>query len=147
MPSEMQRSSASLFVRPSSLASSWTRTFFGTGRGQPFCRLGRIRRRVVARAPGADPVDDSSMFWLGPTNEALSVVRADGARSVRSARRSASRCTARSRQSRDPAQSQAPRPGAVRLTRMPPSPLLANRTSSLCGARRRHPTQVRTGPS
>ena len=65
----------------------------------------------------------------------------------RRALRSASRFTARSGHETDPAQSQAPRPGAVRLTRMPRSGAHANRTSSDCGARRPQPTHVRNRPA
>ena len=59
MPRAMQRSSASLLVRPSSLASSWTRTFFATDAINP--------SSCSAGAPGVYPAaDDSSMFWVDP---------------------------------------------------------------------------------
>jgi hypothetical protein len=65
---------------------------------------------------------------------------------TRSARENALRRTARSRHSADPEQSQAPRPVAVRLTTRL-SPCATIRTSSCWLTRRRHPTQVRTGPA
>ena len=85
------------------------------------------------------------MFCGGPTNESRTAATPLGATGPRRALRSASRFTARSRHETDPAQSQAPRPGAVRLTRMPWSGAHANRTSSDWGARRPQPTHVRTG--
>ena len=140
MPRAMQRSRASLLVRPSSLASSWTRTFFATD-AINLSSCSSRRHRASPRRPTILPCSRG-----GPTNESrTAATRRSAPPDARRALRSASRFTARSRHETDPAQSQAPRPGAVRLTRMPPSapvPTAPAPIGALAGRSRR-----RSGPA
>src|SRR4051794_10072041 len=142
MPSAMARSSASLLVRPSSLASSWTRIFPAT------CAFSLSSGSWMSgdgAAPGTAPSSGPVCHVQLSEPECIRSSSPASSTGARSARANARRRTASARQLGERAHSQAPRPGCDRPTTSCPSAVRVTRISSLWTARRRHPTQVRTG--
>ncbi len=137
MPSERHRSRHSLFVSPSSFASSCTRSFAAKIRSQPFrllCRRGREATRPFILARSGSPLRTTSATrrpTRGPHRLAT-----PGRTTWRDVRR---------RSTRTCGHNHAPRPGASR-SRTSPGPPSATRTSSSDDVRRRQPMQVRVGP-
>jgi hypothetical protein len=147
MPSALDRSRVSLFVRPSSLASSCTRIFAAkVVSDQPFVfsrtRCAHLMVRIAALHPRADRCPATNSDRVSPVLQ-----RFPGRLPpVRNARANAPRRTACARHASSVArQSHAPRPGSVRPSTCDPSLPRTKRTSSDCGALRRQPTQVRSG--
>ncbi|GEM_PF-3053886 len=134
MPRASQRSSASLFVIPSSRASSYTRIFFAN------CCFSPLGYPLVLSTSYA-----SSHSGL-QASSARRRAMAPGSTGARKARANARRRSALSKQATEPRHNQAPRPGRCRPTTTRSGPSRTSRTSSSTGATRRHPTQVRCGP-
>lgn len=141
MPKEIQRSTASLFVRPSSFASSWTLTFAATGG----IDLSFTCVEFLAR-PTLQSALYSATSGAVPSNTAHTPVTITAPDATRSARSKALRCVANVRQAIE-LHSQAPRPGAVRLTSKGPWVDCTTRVSLVCALRCRHPMHVLTGPA
>jgi hypothetical protein len=138
IPSARERSSASLFVRPSSRASSYNRIFLGNCYINPFCWWSKERPR------------DPSILARSRTCS-RSTATCDASTGARKARPKACRRAARSRHgtagraASAPTHPHAPRPGAARSRASEPSDDTTTRTSRVAGATRRHPIQVRMG--
>ena len=111
-------------------------------RVQPFvviwCRGGGL-------PPGRLPAADQSLTFGCQGPNGIRPSSSASCTGALSARANAWRRTASWRQLGDAAHSQAPRPGCARPTTSRPSAVRVTRISSRCVARRRHPTQVRTG--
>ena len=138
MPRSMHRSSASLFCRPSSRASSYTRIF-----------LAKLLRQSLLRSKRA--TDAAPSILARSWSIARSASTASAPTVARNARLNAWRRPAHSIHLSagspvDPAaHSQAPRPGAERSMASVPSGRRATRTSPETGVRSRQPTHDRTG--
>lgn len=132
------RSRASLFVIPSSFASSCNRMFFGTFWSQPFTGG---TNNVVAPPELFDSLTFDGHAANASRNACVALVDT-GRRNARSKRR---RRTASSTHFNDCSHNQAPLPGSDRLTLSEPSSPSAQRSNWLAAAWRRQPTHVRMG--
>jgi hypothetical protein len=122
IPRSWHKSRVSLFVIPSSFASSCNRMFFATFWSQPFA----ARQRSVPMSSGlidsrASEPTDANALVIPPT--------ASGGIVVRNAVANRFFLIARSRHVLDPRQSQAPRPGEAPVTMTPASWSKPQRTS------------------
>ncbi len=144
IPRDRQRSSASLFVIPSSWASSYTRIFLGNCLlSTPPLPIGDRRTPILAHQQLGSP--EPSARSAASRSSVTSASADAGSTGARRARSKARRRTAVSTQVGEPRQSQAPRPGRSRPRCSAPEGSHVTRTSSSAGRTRRHPTQVRAG--
>lgn len=155
MPRSTERSRVSLFVSPSSFASSCTRIFFVAKSclhlfwvfvvaGQPVTACPALG--MCMEAPWVVPVGVQFHSLARSARYPRSRSVASTARSPRTARPKALRRTANSKHgSVESAHSQAPRPGNARPTANWPPSTRAIRTNSSAPRRVRQPTQVRCG--
>ncbi len=139
IPIAMVRSTISLFVIPSSLASSCTRMFFGKALFQPFV--------AAAGAPDLPAAHEVSILPAGCWNASRSSTRSARSTDRRQARSKPPRRTAASKHSSEPVQIHAPRPGAVRSRVGRLAASSAVRVRAATGWARRQPTHVRIGPA
>ncbi len=149
IPSEEHRSSVSELVRPSSRASSCTRTFFCAKSAiVPSCS-DVLGRRDNPEGWRLRRLGDCEPMTRGHGDRSLSQPRSVAAKTSSACLDRNDRLIARFRRASSmhsiDGQSHAPRPIPAPSTTISSSASSRTRTNSLCSAHRRQPTQVRSG--